>query len=223
MTAGIKVSEEFVKKFGKKFPPESFLAKEGDPGATMFLIYSGKVAVIKNTPVGEKILATLHDGDFFGEMAILGTQDRRGASVKTLVETVVLELNREAFEAIIRRSPDIAMAVIRSLTDRVRDGNAKATALIHKDDLIRVASYINFLANDRGIQPNQAPGRCLPIRAEVVCAALAIKGDILHGFLEKANKARIVGINGDWLWIPYPQYLIPFAEFMSRNYKGAAH
>jgi len=221
MAAGIKVSEEFVKKFGKKFPPESFLAREGEPGSTMFLIYSGKVAIIKNTPVGEKILAALTDGDFFGEMAILGTQDRRGASVKTLVETTVLELNREAFEAIIRRSPDIAMAVIRSLTDRVRDGNAKATALIHKDDLIRIASYINFLANDRGIQPNQHPGRCLPLRTEIVCAALAVKADIYTGFLAQAYKARILGMNGDWIWIPYPQYLIPFAEFMSRNYKSA--
>jgi hypothetical protein len=47
MAAGIQISEEFFKKFGKKFPPESFLAREGEAGETMFLINTGKVAIIK--------------------------------------------------------------------------------------------------------------------------------------------------------------------------------
>lgn len=212
---GIKIGEEFMKKFGRRYPAESPLAKEGDPGATMFIIASGKVVVIKNTPAGEKILATLGEGDFFGEMAIMGMQDRRGATVKTVIETTVLELSREAFEGFIRRSPEIAMSVIKSLTERVRDANGKLAALVHKNDHVRIAAYINYLANDRGHPaPGNAPGKCLILKPEAVCSALGVTPDLVNQWLGYARKAKILGQNGVWLWVPYPQYLLAFGEYI---------
>jgi len=214
--SGIKVSEEFFKKFGKKFPPEAFLAREGETGATMFLIQTGKVAIIKQTPAGEKILATLSDGDFFGEMAIMGLQDRRAASVKTIAETLVLELSREAFEGLIRRSPEVAMSVIRALTERVRDANGKLAALVHKNDWVRISAYLQFLANDRGLAaPASQPGRCLTFKVESIATAVAVSQDTVNQYFSTARKARILGMNGAWLWVPYPAYLIPFAEYVA--------
>lgn len=214
--AGIQVSEEFFKKFGKKFPPESFLAREGEPGATMFLIQTGKVAIIKQTPAGEKILATLGDGDFFGEMAIMGLQDRRGASVKTLAETLVLELSREAFEGLIRRSPEIAMSVIRALTERVRDSNGKTAALVHKNDWVRISAYLQYLANDRGTPaPGNDPGRCFALRPESLVTAVAVPADTVNQYFSTARKARLLAQSGGWIWVPYPAYLIPFAEYVA--------
>lgn len=212
---GIKIGEEFMKKFGKRFPPEAPLAREGEPGSTMFIIASGKVVVTKDTPAGEKVLATLGEGDFFGEMAIMGMQDRRAATVKTVTETTVLELNREAFEGFIRRSPEIAMAVIKSLTERVRDANGKLTALIHKNDHVRISAYVSFLANDRGRPaPNGAPGRCTLFKAEAVAGALGVRPDVVTQWVGFARKARVAAQNGTWLWVPYPQYLLPFGEFL---------
>lgn len=212
----IKIGEEFMKKFGRRFPAESTLAREGEPGATMFIIASGKVVVTKDTPAGEKVLATLGEGDFFGEMAIMGMQDRRGATVKTVIETNVLELSREAFEGLIRRSPEIAMSVIKSLTERVRDANGKLAALIHKDDRVRIAAYLNFLANDRGKNaPKGQPGKIIVFKVETVCSALGLKPEVVNQWIALARKARVAGQNGAWLWIPYPQYLLPFGEFIA--------
>jgi CRP/FNR family transcriptional regulator len=214
--SGIKVSEEFFKKFGKKFPPESFLAREGEPGATMFLIQTGRVAVIKQTPAGEKILASLSDGDFFGEMAIMGLQDRRAASVKTLAETTVLELSREAFEGLIRRSPEIAMSVIRSLTERIRDANGKLSALAHKNDWVRISAYLQHLANDRGVAaPGGQPGRCFTFKVDSIATAVSVPQDTVSQYFGAARKARMLGVNGAWIWVPYPSYLIPFAEYVA--------
>lgn len=212
---GIKIGEEFMKKFGRRYPAESPLAKEGEPGATMFIIASGKVVVIKNTPAGEKILATLGEGDFFGEMAIMGMQDRRAATVKTVIETTVLELSREAFEGFIRRSPEIAMAVIKSLTERVRDANGKLAALVHKNDHVRIAAYVNYMANDRGIAaPRGAPGKCFILKTDAIMSALGVTADTVSQWINFARKAKIVGQNGVWLWVPYPQYLLPFGEYL---------
>jgi len=214
--ATIQISEEFFKKFGKKFPPEAFLAREGEPGNTMFIIQTGKVAIAKNTPAGEKILATLGDGDFFGEMAIMGMQDRRAASVKTLSETTVLELSREAFEGLIRRSPEIAMNVIRTMTERVRDANGKLAALIHKNDWYRLSAYLQYMANDRGHPaPRQEAGKVFTLKVEGLAPILGVTPENVSKYFTAARKARILGQNGAWIWIPQPSYLIPFAEYVS--------
>ncbi len=215
MAIGIKVSDEFFKKFGKKFPAESFLMREGDPGNTFFIINTGKVAIIKSTPSGEKVLATLGEGDFFGEMAMLGLQERRAAAAKTMVETQVLELNRDAFESIIRRSPDIAMSVIKSLSERVRDSNGKLSALVHKDDRVRIANYLNFLASDRGVPaPQNNPGRCFVMKVREVSGILGTSVEVINQFLDMLKKLRFLGQNGDWVWIPHPQYLQPFCDYL---------
>ena len=212
----INIGEEFFKKFGKRYPPESPLCKEGDPGQTMFIIAQGKVQVTKDTPAGEKILATLSEGDFFGEMAIMGLQPRRGATVKTLVETTVLELSREAFEGLIRRSPEIAMSVIQTLTERIRDANGKLAALIHKNDQVRISAYLNFLVNDRGLPaPRKALGKCFKIKPESIAAALGMPVEVVNQWLAFAKKGRVAAMQGGWLWVPYPQYLLPFGEFVA--------
>ncbi|MBS1986094.1 MAG: Crp/Fnr family transcriptional regulator [Bdellovibrionales bacterium] len=213
---GIKIGEDFMKKFGRRFPAESPLAREGEPGSTMFIIASGKVVVTKDTPAGEKVLATLGEGDFFGEMAIMGMQDRRAASVKTVLETTVLELSRDAFEGLIRRSPEIAMSVIKSLTERVRETNGKVAALIHKNDNVRIAAYLNFLTNDRGREaPRGNPGRCFIFKTEAIASTLAIPSDVVGKWMALARKAKVLGQNGEWIWVPYPQYLLPFGEFIA--------
>ena len=213
--SGIKVSEEFFKKFGKKFPPESYLTREGEEGKTMFLIHTGKVAITKNTPAGEKILAVLCDGDFFGEMAIMGLQDKRAASCKTVAETTVLELNREAFEGIIRRSPEIGIGVIKTLTERIRDANGRTAALIHRDDRIRLATYTNYLVMEKGVPAGlNQPGRCAVFRPKEVGTSLGVAIEAVQTFLGLAKRARIIGQNGEWIWVPYPNYLLPFGEYL---------
>jgi CRP/FNR family transcriptional regulator, cyclic AMP receptor protein len=214
MSFGFKLNDDLLKKFGKKFPPESPLVKEGERGNTMFLIHSGKVAIIKQTPVGEKILATLKDGDFFGEMALLGLQPTRAATAKTLSQTQVLELNREAFEAMVKRSPDIALAVIETLATRLRDANGKVASLIHKDDAIRVFSYLRHEANEKGIGvPEPHVGRLVALNLEQMSSDIGVAISYIDKCLSVAAKAHMVGRNSSgWLWIPHPNYLMPFCD-----------
>ena len=63
-------------KFLTHFPKGHVLFNEGDEGEDMYIIQSGRVAIKKNVPHGETILAMLEKGDFFGEMAILERMPR---------------------------------------------------------------------------------------------------------------------------------------------------
>ncbi len=211
----IVISPKFVEQFGKTVAAEVLLAKEGEPGSTMFLIAKGKVRVFINSSKGEKELAILSQGDFFGEMAIMGAQDRRTASVVTMNETTVLELNRLAFESLVRKSPELALQVIQVLTERIRDSNGRLSALMHKDDTLRICAYIDFLYSDRGEPaPKPSPGACFVFKTDVVATALNIDKALVDAYIEAAKKARIIGQNGDWIWVPYPQYIMALGDFL---------
>lgn len=219
--SAINVSEEFLKKFGKRFPPETYLAKEGDEGQTMFLINSGKLAVIKKTPAGEKILATLKSGEFFGEMALVGEQTHRAATVKSLTEVSVLELNRVAFEALIRRSPEIAMKVIAVLANRLRTSNGKLAALVHTNDFVRLGSYFHYLATDQGTPADpEGQGRVFIVDKASVSSNLGVSIDKVEQFLSLGHKANFIAPNGEWYWAPNPSYLQPFGELLSKLLKN---
>ncbi len=218
MAAGFQISPEFVQKFGKTYPENVTLAKEGDTGNTMFIITQGKVKVFKGTGVGEKELALLGPGDFFGEMALLGVQDKRAASVKTQVETQVLELNRQAFEAVISRSTDLGLTVMKALAERVRDANGRLGALLFKEDSLRVAAYLAYLATEKSVPATpKGPGTSFVLKKEGVASALNVSPAAIDKFVQNARKARFLAQNGDWCWCPFPQYLLPFAEYLLRT------
>ena len=67
---------------------------EGDPGESMFIISTGEVRATVNKDGQQLPVATLRDGDFFGEMAAL-SGELRTATVTAVKNTEILELSRE--------------------------------------------------------------------------------------------------------------------------------
>jgi CRP-like cAMP-binding protein len=129
-----KVSDEDLRSIEqllieRRFPKNKTIVEEGLPGDYMYVIREGQVKVTKLSGDGrEKILELLGAGDFFGEMSLLDNVER-SASVKTLAETRILALSRSDFLKELRRSPDLAMAVIQELTRRVRQMDEQASSL----------------------------------------------------------------------------------------------
>ena len=113
----------------RRFPKNKIIVEEGLPGDYMYVIREGRVKVTKLSGDGrEQILALLEAGDFFGEMALL-EQAPRSATVRALTETRMLALSRRDFLHLLESSPDLAMAMIRELTRRLRRVDEQANSL----------------------------------------------------------------------------------------------
>jgi CRP-like cAMP-binding protein len=113
----------------RRFPKNSTVVEEGLPGDYMYVIREGRVKVTKASDDGrEKIMNFLETGSFFGDMALLAN-DVRSASVKTLEPARLLALSRRDFIDLLRQSPDLALAVIEELTNRLRETNEQASSL----------------------------------------------------------------------------------------------
>jgi CRP-like cAMP-binding protein/Fe-S-cluster-containing hydrogenase component 2 len=80
----------------------SFIMHEGEPADALYLIESGQATVEQQ---GHAI-ATLSEGDFFGEMALL-SQQPHGADIRAQTPTDVLILPERDFHALMDRRPDI--------------------------------------------------------------------------------------------------------------------
>jgi CRP/FNR family cyclic AMP-dependent transcriptional regulator len=121
----------------RRYPRNTTIVEEGLPGDYMYILREGRVKVTKLSEDGrEKILDFLDVGAFVGEMALL-ERAPRSASVKTLSAVRVLALSRADFMGLLRKSPDLALAVIGLLDRLAKDttgaGDRRATpALTHQ-------------------------------------------------------------------------------------------
>ena len=97
--------------------------KEGDEGDSMFIILEGSVSIHS----GEKEIAQLEKGESLGEMALLDDEPR-SADATAGQNTVLLKINQDGFYELMAGNAEIMKQIIRLLTGRVRDMNAKLDA-----------------------------------------------------------------------------------------------
>ena len=105
--------------------------REGDLGASMFAIVSGKVAVSVRERDGETRVAVLGPGDIVGEMSLF-TGARRSATVTALKQVAVLEVGKEALDAVLAEEPDLIRRFAEVMEQReseLKSIHAEAAAL----------------------------------------------------------------------------------------------
>ena len=95
-------------------PPGRVLTKEGTRGREFFVILEGRAEVER----GGRVIATVCNGDFLGEVALV-TDHPRTATVTTTTPARVLVLSTREFRQLLRTSPDIQGKVLQAVADRV--------------------------------------------------------------------------------------------------------
>lgn len=90
----------------KTFSRGSCLVRQGDLGASMFVLVGGKVSVTVHLRSGEERVGSLGPGDIVGEMSLL-TGARRNATVTALREVSALEIAKPALEELLVGSPQL--------------------------------------------------------------------------------------------------------------------
>src|SRR6516225_6819829 len=119
----------------KTFHPGDLVFSQGEPGVSMYVVQSGAVQIY--LPSAEKdlppvVLKDLRTGEYFGELALFDDKPR-SASVRVMVDTVLLELTREQLAEHLGRSPKAAMTILSLMSERLRETNAMLSQRAAKD------------------------------------------------------------------------------------------
>lgn len=95
-------------------PAGTVLCKEGSRGQEFFVIINGEATVTR----GEKQVATLKSGDFFGEIALVEPVQRT-ATVTATTPLSFFVISKQAFNSVLHTDPSIQDKVLRTLVRRV--------------------------------------------------------------------------------------------------------
>ena len=112
---------------GTVYSSGEVIVKEGDVGACMYVIQQGEVEVVSGQDGNLQRLALLGEGDFFGEMALYGGEER-SATVRAVGDARVLKVDKRTLLRRIQEDPLLALNILEALSDRIRRLNERVTA-----------------------------------------------------------------------------------------------
>lgn len=186
----------------QSYRKNSVILTEEDSGSALFVIAEGKVKVSRSSNDDkEVILAILNDSDFFGEMSLLDGM-ARSATVTAIEESRLFIIQRAEFLDLLKKYPDVSIALLTELTKRLRASSMKVKALSLKDAEGKVATVLLQLADEVGkIRQGVVEIDHLPFQQELANMAGTSRETIsrtLHSFAKKGlveldgSKLRIV-------------------------------
>ena len=148
----------------KNYNRDETVVLEGDDSVqALYLIATGSVQVYMTGIDGrETILSFLERGDFFGEMSLIDGEPR-SASVRTVTDAKLLVIHRESFLSLLRKSPEIAMALMSELCKRLRKANKQIGSLSTMSVSGRVAGTLLNLMQERGVRIHTDNGNMVTV------------------------------------------------------------
>ena len=135
---------------------------EGDRSDNVFVCVDGRIRVFVTLPSGRELVMGRKDpGEAFGELSAIDARPR-AASAVALEASVVAQMSGERFLDELQHEPDLAIAVLRSLTGQLRLANARLRARSGDSALVRTGHMLVELSalklrHDRGADRIELP------------------------------------------------------------------
>ncbi len=121
------------------FEPGDIIMREGEMGDCMYLIWSGRVAVVRGPFSSPSIVFQRRPGESVGEMALIEKKPRI-ASIVALDYCRMLRLNSEGFDLLVAQNPRFSKAVMKMISRRLRalqdSSSARIVSLKSENELL---------------------------------------------------------------------------------------
>ena len=122
-----------------RFKRGEAIVEQGQKSNALSIILTGRARVVTTDPRGrEVILATMHPGEYIGEMSLIDNKPH-SATVRAEVQLDVLVLGRVEFAKCLSENSSMAYSVMKGLVQRLRHADSKIESLALMDVYGRVA------------------------------------------------------------------------------------
>ena len=93
---------------------------QGDSGSEMYIVARGHVNIHLPGDGSRRVsLKDITRGEYFGELALFDDKPRSASALAT-TDAVLLELSRNTLSTYLERRPRAAMAILRTMAERLR-------------------------------------------------------------------------------------------------------
>ncbi|MBI2378422.1 MAG: cyclic nucleotide-binding domain-containing protein [Deltaproteobacteria bacterium] len=116
----------------RRVPPATVVITEGDASRSIYIVARGRMVIYCKNFDGEKVyLTSISDGDCVGEFSFF-TGELRAATVETLEECLLFEIDPADFDRIMSGFPNLTSVLLRFYKERV------VTTLLAKSEVFGV-------------------------------------------------------------------------------------
>ena len=167
--------------------------RENEVGESFYIVVSGQVDVIMamDTP-DEKLLASLGPGEYSGEMSLVIPGGKRSASIRTRSDAQLLVMTREDFDELLHRQPHVAYAMVKVISNRLRNSDNVAFHDLREKNHQLQTAYDELKAAQAQIIEKEKLEKELQLAAEIQMSLLprvlpVVPGLDFGGFMEPAR------------------------------------
>lgn len=100
----------------RTYQPEEPVFQQNDRGIGMYVIAKGRVAIKTNNPEGDVLVTILHQGSFFGELALVDPDNLRTATAVALENTTLIGFFKPDLQEILERKPAMGVKILFQLS-----------------------------------------------------------------------------------------------------------
>jgi len=118
------LSRMLLDKLAREYWMAEDIFIENEPGGEMYFVVAGAVDLIK----GGTVLKRIEPGEYFGEMSMLLKVPRTATARAAEEETRLIAINAGNFNTIMRENPDIVLALLKEMADRLKSTDAALVA-----------------------------------------------------------------------------------------------
>ncbi|TGU70445.1 Crp/Fnr family transcriptional regulator [Geomonas terrae] len=189
--------EQVEKLFRKKnYEKEQIVLYEEDTSNYMYLIYSGKVRVVKMNDEGKEQIITIHKkNDFFGEMSLLDNKTSP-ATIIAHEDSVIGLLHKTDFEEYLLRNEEIRKKIIELLCSRLRESweMIKILSFNAENAQDRVLSLLDRLGELYGVRDDRGVIIDVKMTHQQMASYASVTRETMSRVLRSLEKSQAISI-----------------------------
>ncbi|MBP9874359.1 MAG: Crp/Fnr family transcriptional regulator [Haliscomenobacter sp.] len=137
----------------REIPKYSVIYRAGDPSNELFLLAKGAVKTGTHSSDGKEVIkSVIHPLAMFGEMGLIGEEERQEFSQALKENLQVYAVKVGDFHKLMSQNFDLGSRVLLSFGRRLIRAEQKLESLVFKDARTRIVDFIKDSAQQRGLK-----------------------------------------------------------------------
>ncbi|MBN1878331.1 MAG: Crp/Fnr family transcriptional regulator [Anaerolineae bacterium] len=181
------------------YHPGDVVFYQGEPGITCHIVIKGSLRVFVAGEDGHELsVRILGAGEIVGEMALFENLPR-SANVIALETTQTLELDQDVLLRCLRRSPTLALGLLRAMSERLRTTTEDAERLASLPVAERLLLRLQRLAQESGRRVSDGVQIVPPMTQQELATLVGTSRESVNRALVRLRNQGKVRLDGGWI------------------------